>query len=464
MSDWGGCEHGCCKIRPWRLPAVTGVKPHQRSVRNVRCAERHWWRGARKRDECKHKGGKRWRFAEALESVRPAKAGFFPLDEQLGLLAGSLTPRSQEQLVHLAIWMPFRRAVKMLGRLTGVQISEASARRHTYRLGKAVLTVQNAPVCSEPTERQKPNKLIISPDGAMVPLVGGQWAEVKTVVVGEVEAVGTKKESRSTQLSYFSRMEEAQTFCVHASGELLYRGVDQAEQVCAVMDGAEWIDGFVDWQRKDAQRILDFAHAAEYLSEIGQLAQTAGSVLPSDWLSKRLHELKHHGPAVVLQEVKRLRDSHPTEEALTKKVAYLEKREPRMQYPQYQAAGWPIGSGIVESGNKVVMQVRLKGPGMHWEPAHVNPLLALRTSACNDRWDEALASAHAQLRAQYLEQRRIHQQQRYEHLFFPLAVGFLLLQHRASRPAPQTVPSPKLLGTPRPSPTHPWRQPLLAKR
>jgi hypothetical protein len=399
-----------------------------------------------------------------MESVRPAKAGFFPLDEQLGLRPGSLTPRSQEQLVHLASWMPFRRAVKMLGRLTGVQISEASARRHTYQLGKAVLSVQNAPACAEPTKRQRADKLIISPDGAMVPLVGGQWAEVKTVVVGEVEAVGVKKEIHSMQLSYFSRMEEAQTFCEHASGELVHRGVDQAGQVCAVMDGAEWIDGFVDWQRKDAQRILDFAHAAEYVSAIGQLAQTAGSVMPSDWLAKQLHELKQHGPASVLQEIKHLRDQHPHEEALTKKVAYLEKREQRMQYPQYQAAGWPIGSGIVESGNKVIMQVRLKGPGMHWEPTHVNPLLALRTSACNDRWDEALASAHTHLHAQHLEQRRIHQQQRYEHLLFPLVVGFLLLKHRPSLLAPQTAPFPKPQGTPRPSATHPWRKPLLAKK
>lgn len=53
----------------------------------------------------------------------------------------------------------------------------------------------------------------------------------------------------------------------------------------------------------------------------------------------------------------------------------LEKREARMQYPHYQAAGWPIGSGIVESGNTVVMQARLKGAGLHWAPAHVNPLL-----------------------------------------------------------------------------------------
>ena len=30
-------------------------------------------------------------------------------------------------------------------------------------------------------------------------------------------------------------------------------------------------------------------------------------------------------------------------------LAYLEKREAQMQYPAFQAQGWPIGSGAVES-------------------------------------------------------------------------------------------------------------------
>jgi hypothetical protein len=47
-----------------------------------------------------------------------------------------------------------------------------------------------------------------------------------------------------------------------------------------------------------------------------------------------------------------------------------------MQYPRYQAQDWPIGSGMAESGHKQGMQVRLKGPGMHWHPGNVNPMLA----------------------------------------------------------------------------------------
>jgi len=43
---------------------------------------------------------------------------FFPLDEELALQPGRLTPRQQEHLAHLAIWMPFARAAQMLEELT----------------------------------------------------------------------------------------------------------------------------------------------------------------------------------------------------------------------------------------------------------------------------------------------------------------------------------------------------------
>jgi hypothetical protein len=59
-----------------------------------------------------------------------------------------------------------------------------------------------------------------------------------------------------------------------------------------------------------------------------------------------------------------------------------------LQYPQFVADGWPIGSGRVESANKLVVEDRLKGAGMYWAEATINGLLALRNAVCNDRWEE----------------------------------------------------------------------------
>jgi hypothetical protein len=377
-----------------------------------------------------------------MEYVRPVVSGFFPLDEELDLEEGWLSPRSQEQLVHLAIWMPFERATQMLAELTGVQASEATARRRSYRVGKAALEVETArasgPSPEVPEEIRK-TKHIISPDGAMVPLVHGQWAEVKTVAVARVDEGKEGKEVHSTHLSYFSRMLDAASFTEQASAELIRRGIDQIELVCAAMDGAEWIDGFLDWLCPLALRILDFPHAAEYVNEIGKLAQAAGSELPEGWLKAQLHTLKHDGPVAVLGELRRLRDGHPLIEEMSKKLTYLEKREARMQYQEYRAQGWPIGSGIVESGNKVVMQARLKGPGMHWAPPHVNPMLALRCGACSDRWDETYEQAHIHHQKQRVIKRNERRDRRYQQNLQVLNIFLLMCKWRSSRPEPIAV-------------------------
>lgn len=88
----------------------------------------------------------------------------------------------------------------------------------------------------------------------------------------------------------------------------------------------------------------------------------------------------------MLAQVRSLRVAHPECEVLATNLAYLEKREAQMQYPRFLKEGWPIGSGVVESANKLVVEARLKGGGMHWEGVHVNPMLGLRNVVCNDRW------------------------------------------------------------------------------
>src|SRR6185437_2401182 len=60
-----------------------------------------------------------------MEPAPNAGQAFFPLDEQLALSkGGSLTPKQEEHLVHLAAWMPFARAGQMLSALLGVQVSK----------------------------------------------------------------------------------------------------------------------------------------------------------------------------------------------------------------------------------------------------------------------------------------------------------------------------------------------------
>ena len=67
---------------------------------------------------------------------------------------------------------------------------------------------------------------------------------------------------------------------------------------------------------------------------------------------------------------------------------YLAARREHTRYRAFAAAGYPLGSGCVESANKLVVEARLKGAGMHWARPNVDPMLALRNLLANGRWAE----------------------------------------------------------------------------
>jgi len=211
-------------------------------------------------------------------------------------------------------------------------------------------------------------------------------------------------------LSYFSRKVSAQEFQRLALVEMYRRGVENAKEVAAIMDGAVWEQGFIDYHCPQATRILDFIHAAEHVNLIGEFLHGEHSPESKAWLNKRLHRLKHEDPDELLREFQALQQQHPDSQAICDNFAYLEKRREQIQYPRFQAQGWPIGSSIVESGNKLVVEARLKGSGMHWAEECVNPMLAIRNIICSDRWKEEWPKIEARLRQQTRQRRcRLHQ-------------------------------------------------------
>ncbi len=327
---------------------------------------------------------------------------------------GHLLPHAQDTLVSMSSELPFGRAVTHLERMLGVVVHASTARRQTLAVGQRMLEGQNqqAQPLSMCPEEHASERMAMSSDGSMVPLVGGVWAEVKVVAIGAVERRTRKNEEQivTTQITYFARLADAATFADQASAELRRRGIERAKEVCAIQDGAEWIQGFVQGHRHDALRILDFAHAASYVYEMADKVREGGGHLPATWVDGILHRLKHEGPTRVLLHITRLVRRYPQ---IQEQLTYVQKRRELMDYPTYRAAGWPIGSGSVESSHKLVVQARLKGPGMHWKPEHINPMLALRLALLNERWEESWQEQHRLRQRQHHLKRRTQQQQRF---------------------------------------------------
>jgi hypothetical protein len=359
-------------------------------------------------------------------------------------------------MVRLGARLPFVQVAEEMRFLFGVSVSADTVRRLTEQAGALQLAIEQRELerleHEAPPEPAGPDIQQVSADGAMVPLVGGKWTEARTIAIGTIaEQDG---EAHATELTYFSRHCSADQFIRQATLPTYERGTRRAETVITVMDGAPWLQELVDEQCPGAVRILDFPHAVGYLSRAAQAAFGAGSREAATWLDEWAPKLKREEPEEVLAAIRTL----PTQEAeavAAKRTAlhYLGQRLEQIRYAAFCEQGYPIGSGIVESAGKLVVEARLKGSGMHWNPTNLNPILALRGRLCSRQWEQTWPAIWREWRAQVVQRRKQRRGIRHAQR----AVEWAL------RPAPITLsspkqPRPKTIVDGRPTEAHPWKQ------
>ena len=72
---------------------------------------------------------------------------------------------------------------------------------------------------------------------------------------------------------------------------------------------------------------------------------------------------------------------------LTTVYTYLERHREHIDYATYKDLGLPLGSGMVESACKWLIQQRFKGVGMRWSEDGFNHLVHLRLAWVNGRFE-----------------------------------------------------------------------------
>ena len=145
--------------------------------------------------------------------------------------------------------------------------------------------------------------------------------------------------------------------------------------------------------------ILDFYHAAEHLATLARAlhpSDEAAAEQTTTW-SRLLHD---EGGDVLIAVLEAW--DWPSAKGLAAVRAdvlgYFRNQVHRMDYPTYEANGWYIGSGAVESACKTVVGQRLKGSGMRWSEAgahavcHVRALYRSEHSQWTAFWQRSLAA------------------------------------------------------------------------
>jgi hypothetical protein len=176
-----------------------------------------------------------------------------------------------------------------------------------------------------------------------------------------------------------------------AGGQLLEcarrAGAGQKSRIHCVGDGAAWIVRQVE-ERFDgrANYLIDFYHVSEYLAKAGEAIT---STAPA-WRRRQQERLKSNQVGKVLDELTPHLEEEIEEESQAPVRAcwrYLSNRLANLDYRGAIVAGLPIGSGEVESGNRSVIQARLKRSGAWWKEENAEAMLALRALRASRQWE-----------------------------------------------------------------------------
>ena len=353
---------------------------------------------------------------------RACRAGLYPLDDALGLVAGCQQLDMQHAAAQLVTAVPYDTAQSLFGELTGMHFGSERMHPMTNQAGTGLTVLDVTPsrqeierrIASVSAGRLRRPVLVLGIDGAYVPTRPdsarepcegrrgkrarrarwrGQWRDAKgfrfSLLDGEriVHVLSWHQVHNEEQLG-------------EALKQVKEAGVIPEEQVrlCVVCDGAEWIWKHVQALFPQARQVLDYYHCAQYLHRVAK-AHYGASVQAFEWVEATMTRLYLGKVGLVLGGLKRMQaQSDEAEKAMANCWDYLNEHRGRTAYQKLRRGGYPLGSGGIASSNKCMCHVRLKRSGAWWYEANSNHMLALRCAKYNGTLDQVFVRYQQRLR------------------------------------------------------------------
>jgi hypothetical protein len=346
------------------------------------------------------------RFARRYYHCPGCHQGFAPFDRHLGLDGYGTSPQVRAWLADLGSDGAFESAARRLETFTALRLSESTAARTTVEVGRRLRAEELAEAArlrqGEAVARRtrwQPHRLYLSLDGSMAPLRdpwkrdGSQgplhcrYGECKTAVCFETRPDGQGKPVVARR-QYTATLEPVTVFEQLVAGLAYHCGSDQATELVVLADGLGYNWRIAEEQFPEALQILDFYHALEHLHTLARWCLGAG---PGDagaageaataWVAAQKEQLLQDGVAAVQAAIQALPvPSQEARECRAETHGYFRRNAERMRYRTFLAAGYQIGSGVMEAGCKRVVHQRLDQAGMHWRPETADAVVALRAN------------------------------------------------------------------------------------
>ena len=329
------------------------------------------------------------------------RAGFHPLDRALGLSEkGDLSPEMEKRVLDFGVHGPFASAAERFAVHHGFGISDNMVRGVVKRIGErwderssdGRATALNV----KPIEADK--TLVVQMDGSMLCTRSSAenqaenneprpWREAKTGMIYLHENLVKKDGGRNNifEPKYVSALRDYDGFKRDFAALLKVHGAAKRQRILFIADGAA-----CNWTTQqelcpNAIQILDFYHAVEHLGTAANAVFGKETAAAKAWLANGRRRLLEESPSKVLRwlayHAKKMNDGVKKRAALEELIAYFNSHCRRMKYAEYRNAGFPIGSGAIESAQVRVLQIRMKAGGMSWSLTNGQNLARLRAAA-----------------------------------------------------------------------------------
>lgn len=361
----------------------------------------------------------------AYYRCRHCRCGVFPFDQRLRLNQRKESLAVRELAALAGVEKGFGKAAGLLKKTSGVCLSESTEQRLTEEAGQTLKSLQDQqvpvgqpePWCWHPDrEGHRCGYVSIDATGVRQQGAKGEKQEARMANVARLYTAKLPEEDNSSQNHRPAedqppRVDKSRFFAGHCSLEDLRHQVQQAAKqvgsentskgpqrwIC-LSDGGSGLEQCLKLCFAFTVVILDYWHAREYLVNLAKVLFPGQDAQREDWVAQMSHRLKHQGGEAVkllLQNLRETETGTAAREELNKVIGYYQNHQHKMNYPEYRAKGWQIGSGAVESACKQVVNERLDGSGMRWREQGSDAICRLRALACSDPlyWDAFWAQA-----------------------------------------------------------------------
>ena len=191
---------------------------------------------------------------------------------------------------------------------------------------------------------------------------------------------------RDKEVNYMGTTHKVEDFGAMLYQHAVENGLDDMDVIIFLGDGAKWVWGIQDTYFPDALTGLDLYHSMERVNIMIDLLQFKGcnGADKKQVFKDECIDLLRCGK---VQNMLDLIESSPckkgNENRLESALGYFYSNLDRMNYGVFSACGIFVGSGVIESGCKLIVGNRMKNAGMHWSKPHAENMINLRCSIRN---------------------------------------------------------------------------------